>query len=257
MSPNWNLSRPRPSRKCNRHRYDPPIRFRKVSAKTTKISTFPGRFFPEKRKPRASPRRGSTFPQTSYRLCAYGRLLQKLTRRNVSLRRSIHTLGYQCRKRCSDGEAACPTRHLAIESRQCSAACARVGRDRPGPTCGRAVEGRYRAAELSIKIDQLQKRKKHLRFAQSPIHDWGLYAMERIARGEMVIEYVGEVIRAQVADKREKVYERQGIGSSYLFRIDEGLVMDATKKGNLGCVFRLEDPLRGNVPGARWTGTGG
>jgi [histone H3]-lysine4 N-trimethyltransferase SETD1 len=90
------------------------------------------------------------------------------------------------------------------------------------------------ANELSFKFNQLQTRKKHLRFARSPIHDWGLYAMERISRGEMVIEYVGEVIRAQVADKREKTYERQGIGSSYLFRIDEDLVVDATKKGNLG-----------------------
>ncbi|KAJ3879400.1 hypothetical protein F5051DRAFT_326047 [Lentinula edodes] len=90
------------------------------------------------------------------------------------------------------------------------------------------------ASELTFKFNQLQTRKKHLRFARSPIHDWGLYAMERIARGEMVIEYVGEVIRAQVAEKREKTYERQGIGSSYLFRIDEDLVVDATKKGNLG-----------------------
>jgi len=95
-------------------------------------------------------------------------------------------------------------------------------------------KGETGAAELTIKFNQLQTRKKHLRFARSPIHDWGLYAMERITRGEMVIEYVGEIIRAQVADKREKVYERQGIGSSYLFRIDEDLVVDATKKGNLG-----------------------
>ena len=97
-------------------------------------------------------------------------------------------------------------------------------------------KGEPAAAELSMKFNQLQTRKKHLRFARSPIHDWGLYAMERISRGEMVIEYVGEVIRAQVADKREKAYERQGIGSSYLFRIDEDLVVDATKKGNLGYV---------------------
>lgn len=100
-------------------------------------------------------------------------------------------------------------------------------------------KGETAAAELTIKFNQLQTRKKHLRFARSPIHDWGLYAMERIARGEMVIEYVGEVIRAQIADKREKAYERQGIGSSYLFRIDEDLVVDATKKGNLGCVAFL------------------
>ncbi|EJD51992.1 histone methyltransferase [Auricularia subglabra TFB-10046 SS5] len=85
-----------------------------------------------------------------------------------------------------------------------------------------------------IKFNQLQTRKKQLRFARSPIHDWGLYAMERIARGEMVIEYVGEIVRAPIADRREKLYERQGIGSSYLFRIDEELVVDATKKGNLG-----------------------
>ncbi|PSR81754.1 hypothetical protein PHLCEN_2v6263 [Hermanssonia centrifuga] len=94
-------------------------------------------------------------------------------------------------------------------------------------------KGETAATEL-VKFNQLQTRKKHLRFARSPIHDWGLYAMEKISRGEMVIEYVGEVIRAQVADKREKAYERQGIGSSYLFRIDEDLVVDATKKGNLG-----------------------
>ncbi|KZT08175.1 uncharacterized protein LAESUDRAFT_697684 [Laetiporus sulphureus 93-53] len=94
-------------------------------------------------------------------------------------------------------------------------------------------KGESAATEL-LKFNQLQTRKKHLRFARSPIHDWGLYAMEKISRGEMVIEYVGEIIRAQVADKREKAYERQGIGSSYLFRIDEDLVVDATKKGNLG-----------------------
>ncbi|KZT64328.1 SET domain-containing protein, partial [Daedalea quercina L-15889] len=94
-------------------------------------------------------------------------------------------------------------------------------------------KGESAATDL-FKFNQLQTRKKHLRFARSPIHDWGLYAMERIMRGEMVIEYVGEIIRAQVADKREKAYERQGIGSSYLFRIDEDLVVDATKKGNLG-----------------------
>ncbi|KAI0089676.1 hypothetical protein BDY19DRAFT_993248 [Irpex rosettiformis] len=94
-------------------------------------------------------------------------------------------------------------------------------------------KGESAALEL-VKFNQLQTRKKHMRFARSPIHDWGLYAMEKISRGEMVIEYVGEVIRAQVADKREKAYERQGIGSSYLFRIDEDLVVDATKKGNLG-----------------------
>ncbi len=37
----------------------------------------------------------------------------------------------------------------------------------------------------------------------------------------MVIEYIGEVVRQKVADHREKGYEKRGIGSSYMFRIDE------------------------------------
>lgn len=89
-------------------------------------------------------------------------------------------------------------------------------------------------AEVGIKFNQLQSRKKQLQFARSPIHDWGLYALEKIPKGEMVIEYVGELIRPAVAEIRERAYERSGIGSSYLFRIDDDAVVDATKIGNLG-----------------------
>ena len=49
----------------------------------------------------------------------------------------------------------------------------------------------------------------------------------------MVIEYVGEVVRQAIADDREKRYERLGIGSSYLFRVDSDTIIDATKYGNL------------------------
>ncbi len=57
--------------------------------------------------------------------------------------------------------------------------------------------------------------------------------MEPIDANDMVIEYVGEVIRYKVADVREKRYEKVGVGSSYLFRIDDETVIDATRKGNL------------------------
>lgn len=54
--------------------------------------------------------------------------------------------------------------------------------------------------------------------------------------GDMVIEYAGEVIRAVLADQREKKYEamsgRRGVGGCYMFRIDDNLVVDATLKGN-------------------------
>uniref|UniRef100_A0A812B9S6 [histone H3]-lysine(4) N-trimethyltransferase n=1 Tax=Acanthosepion pharaonis TaxID=158019 RepID=A0A812B9S6_ACAPH len=84
-----------------------------------------------------------------------------------------------------------------------------------------------------FKFNQLKFRKKQLRFAKSSIHDWGLFALEPIAAEEMVIEYVGQVIRHFVADEREKQYGAQGIGSSYLFRVDNETIIDATKAGNL------------------------
>jgi histone-lysine N-methyltransferase SETD1 len=84
-----------------------------------------------------------------------------------------------------------------------------------------------------LKFNQLKARKKQLRFFKSAIHDWGLFAKERIDANDMVIEYIGEIIRQKVADHREKAYERMGIGSSYLFRVDEDTIIDATKCGNL------------------------
>ncbi|XP_055375498.1 histone-lysine N-methyltransferase SETD1 isoform X2 [Condylostylus longicornis] len=84
-----------------------------------------------------------------------------------------------------------------------------------------------------LKFNQLKFRKKQLKFAKSAIHDWGLFAMEPIAADEMVIEYVGQMIRPVVADLREQKYEAIGIGSSYLFRIDMETIIDATKCGNL------------------------
>lgn len=84
-----------------------------------------------------------------------------------------------------------------------------------------------------LNLNALTKRKKPVSFARSAIHNWGLYALEPIAAKEMIIEYVGESIRQQVAEHRERSYLKTGIGSSYLFRIDENTVIDATKKGGI------------------------
>ncbi|KAJ3605083.1 hypothetical protein NHX12_027133, partial [Muraenolepis orangiensis] len=83
-----------------------------------------------------------------------------------------------------------------------------------------------------LKFNQLKFRKKRIRFCRSGIHDWGLFALEPIAADEMVIEYVGQNIRQVIADMREKRYEDEGIGSSYMFRVDHDTIIDATKCGN-------------------------
>lgn len=82
-------------------------------------------------------------------------------------------------------------------------------------------------------FNQLRIRKKQLRFARSAIEGYGLYAMETIQPGEMVCEYVGEICRSAVAEIREQRYLKQGIGSSYLFRIDGDMVCDATFRGSV------------------------
>lgn len=85
----------------------------------------------------------------------------------------------------------------------------------------------------ALRFNQLKKRKKPVKFARSAIHNWGLYAMENIATNDMIIEYVGEKLRQSVADLRERRYLKSGIGSSYLFRIDDNTVVDATKRGGI------------------------
>eukprot|EP00357_Protocruzia_adherens_P007259 CAMPEP_0115043120 /NCGR_PEP_ID=MMETSP0216-20121206/46675_1 /TAXON_ID=223996 /ORGANISM="Protocruzia adherens, Strain Boccale" /LENGTH=280 /DNA_ID=CAMNT_0002425371 /DNA_START=693 /DNA_END=1535 /DNA_ORIENTATION=- len=53
------------------------------------------------------------------------------------------------------------------------------------------------------------------------------------ASGDIVIEYVGELIRDKVADKREIHYRRKGYGDCYMFRIDNDLIVDATRVGSM------------------------
>ncbi|CAD5114463.1 DgyrCDS3590 [Dimorphilus gyrociliatus] len=75
------------------------------------------------------------------------------------------------------------------------------------------------------------KTRKKLRFGRSGIHEWGLFADEPIKQDEMVIEYVGEIIRSSVADVRERRNIKEGKGC-YLFRLDQTLVLDAAQRGN-------------------------
>ncbi|CAD6892510.1 unnamed protein product [Tilletia laevis] len=140
----------------------------------------------------------------------------------------------------SQKAAHLPDRNKAIVEETTGAALRQVGTARGNRAESRRVlmnielHKKESATDTDmLKFNQLSARKKQLRFAKSPIHDWGLYAMEQIPAGDMVIEYVGEVIRQQVADEREKRYERQGQFSTYLFRVDDELVVDATMKGNI------------------------
>lgn len=83
------------------------------------------------------------------------------------------------------------------------------------------------------RFSQFSIRTNHLRLGRSAIHCWGLFSETKVAAGEIVIEFVGEVISQKVSEKREKNYVQSGIGSSYLFTLHNGFVVDGTKKGNM------------------------
>ncbi|XP_059459426.1 uncharacterized protein LOC132188988 isoform X3 [Corylus avellana] len=78
---------------------------------------------------------------------------------------------------------------------------------------------------------------KHLVVYKSGIHALGLYTSRFISRGEMVVEYVGEIVGLRVADKRENEYQSgrklQYKSACYFFRIDKEHIIDATRKGGI------------------------
>jgi uncharacterized protein len=76
-----------------------------------------------------------------------------------------------------------------------------------------------RAAQLLIEV------------RASPLHGFGVFALRRIPRGTRVIEYLGERISHEEADRR---YEHKSAGDNhtFLFIADETTVIDAGVGGN-------------------------
>ncbi|XP_069086588.1 histone-lysine N-methyltransferase 2D isoform X2 [Pleurodeles waltl] len=72
--------------------------------------------------------------------------------------------------------------------------------------------------------------KNNVYLARSRIQGLGLYASKDIEKHTMVIEYIGTIIRNEVANRREKIYEEQNRGI-YMFRINNEHVIDATLTG--------------------------
>ncbi|XP_028966608.1 histone-lysine N-methyltransferase 2D-like [Galendromus occidentalis] len=94
----------------------------------------------------------------------------------------------------------------------------------------------YSKQFVHSKASQYRRMKTEWRtnvyLARSKIQGLGLYAAKDIDKHTMVIEYIGQVIRNEVANAREKQYEAQNRGI-YMFRLDENRVIDATLTGGL------------------------
>ena len=68
-----------------------------------------------------------------------------------------------------------------------------------------------------------------VRVMKSCVAGLRLYSTKFIPESDVIIEYVGEIIGKSVADKREKIYEKRGLGC-YMFKITDDEIIDATLK---------------------------
>lgn len=76
--------------------------------------------------------------------------------------------------------------------------------------------------------------RKRLAFGKSRIHGFGVFTKLAHKAGDMVIEYIGEVVRQRIADIRERCIYNSLVGAgTYMFRIDDERVIDATRAGSI------------------------
>ncbi|XP_060525404.1 histone-lysine N-methyltransferase 2C-like [Cylas formicarius] len=105
----------------------------------------------------------------------------------------------------------------------------------PGSSIGEAACP-YSKQFVHSKSSQYKKMKSEWRnnvyLARSKIQGLGLYAARDLEKHTMVIEYIGEVIRTELSECREKQYEAKNRGI-YMFRLDDDRVVDATLSGGL------------------------
>ncbi|KAK1444613.1 SET domain containing protein [Babesia gibsoni] len=84
---------------------------------------------------------------------------------------------------------------------------------------------------LTQKMPFLTKCKRVI-MGKSHIHGYGLFAVDTINKGELILEYAGVVISDHMADLRENLYDRLLCGSIYMFRLDLNHIIDSTFYGN-------------------------
>ncbi|XP_013784687.2 histone-lysine N-methyltransferase 2C-like isoform X2 [Limulus polyphemus] len=101
---------------------------------------------------------------------------------------------------------------------------------------GVEISSPYIKQFVHSKSSQYRKMKTDWRnnvyLARSQIQGLGLYAARDIEKHTMVIEYIGMLIRNEIAERNEREYTKQNRGV-YMFRLEENKVIDATLCGGL------------------------
>lgn len=115
--------------------------------------------------------------------------------------------------------------------------------DEDAPLLGKRTDAEEKKAKADRESNQQKYREmkavplqERLAARRSHIHGWGLFCKIDLPKDSMIVEYVGETVRQCVGDRREQGYEKSGIGSCYMFRLDLQRIVDATV---IGCMVRV------------------
>jgi len=66
---------------------------------------------------------------------------------------------------------------------------------------------------------------------RSPLHGWGVFALEPINKNRRIIHYAGELVRNDLAEEREERYLAQGC--IWVFRLNRRWSLDGAVGGNV------------------------
>lgn len=81
-----------------------------------------------------------------------------------------------------------------------------------------------------MRLARSEPWQNRLQVLPSTIHGLGLFALRPFARSEFIVEYTGELIRASLAEAKERHYRARNI-DCYLFKVNWQWVIDASVKG--------------------------
>jgi len=121
-----------------------------------------------------------------------------------------------------------PQSAVVFSRRDCRNIQAEAAEDPPTPS----RRGIKSSAE---RFQEMNSTTKHrLACGKSGIHGIGLFCKVPHKKGDLVIEYVGDSVRPTVADERERKCYQGVVGAgTYMFRLNETTVVDATRAGNM------------------------
>lgn len=89
-----------------------------------------------------------------------------------------------------------------------------------------SMVGKYKSMKATFR--------RRLAFGKSRIHGFGVFAKVAHKAGDMMIEYIGELVRPPISDIRERRIYNSLVGAgTYMFRIDDERVIDATRAGSI------------------------